>query len=137
MQKDIDELLAKTAKLPKEYHMIEYCSETEYESVIGKDTHTTVIYKRNDLINSAYPKRFVYDVLSTISDKDELEKEIAICLKMNTVNYDEYKHQIMKYLPKLPSFYNSLWYHTYEPIHVNGFEDGTIMRYTIIKPYED
>lgn len=66
----------------------------------------------------------IYDIISTENNREILEKytKTAVCDgSLSKSLYDKLKksHRVSKV------------YHTFEPLHIDGIEDGLVMRYTI------
>jgi len=121
------------ARLPKVYQS-NAVNMNAYELQVDGETEVVVLYRRNDLTNLNYTKHIVYDCLSTISHWGKLKRSIFACLNDKTIDKSEYD---LRY-NRNPSFENYLIkHHKYEMAHVDGLIDGTVMRYTIIEPYDD
>ena len=121
------------AKLPEVYQS-NAVNMQAYELQVDGESEVVVLYKRKDLTNLDYTKHIVYDCLSTISHWGKLKRAISACIGDKTIDKSEYD---LKY-KRNPSFENYLIkHHKYETAHVDGLIDGTVMRYTIIKPYDD
>ena len=105
-----------------------------YDYDIDGENHLLVVYFREELSQRDYTRRYTYDVLSTIDCWGKLRRAIVDCLNFKGMYSGEYKLLNRRN----PSFENYLKpYYTYDPVHVDGLQDGTVYRFTEIYPYDD
>ena len=129
----LEKLRPLVKKLPAVYFS-DACKWQAWEVDDNGQSEAVVLIYREDLSNRDYTKHFVYDVISTITHWGSLRKAIRLLLgdtcESKALHDIRYKQQ--------PTMANALReYYTYEQAHVAGIEDGDVMRYTRIIPYDD
>ena len=129
----LEKLRPLVKKLPAIYFS-DACKWQAWEVDDNGQSEAVVLIYREDLSNWDYTKHFVYDVISTITHWGNLRKAIRLLLgdtcESKAMHDIRYKQQ--------PTVANVLReYYTYEQAHVASIEDGDVMRYTRIIPYDD
>ena len=130
-----EQITALMSALPIEYRL-DIVRKEAYDVQLDGKQEIIVFFRRDDLSNyHYYTRKHVIDVLSTINNWGKLKQAILAITGFKGMSFAQREYQIEQ-----RGFVADVClapYFKYEPTHIEGFIDGTMMRYTEVYPYDD